>query len=120
MLQYPQIDPVAISLGPFKIHWYGVTYLVGFLAGYFLAKYRASKPGSGWKQDEVGDVLFYVAIGVILGGRIGSVLFYNTAWRTAGVLDLRALHGKNFFSGIGFSCADVSNRPGSRAYRKFH
>ncbi len=79
MLQYPQIDPVAISLGPFKIHWYGVTYLVGFLAGYFLAKYRASKPGSGWKQDEVGDVLFYVAIGVILGGRIGSVLFYNTA-----------------------------------------
>ena len=79
MLQYPQIDPVAISLGPFKIHWYGVTYLVGFLAGYFLAKYRASKPGSGWKQEEVGDVLFYVAIGVILGGRIGSVLFYNTA-----------------------------------------
>lgn len=79
MLQYPQMDPVAISLGPFKIHWYALTYLFGFLAGYLLARYRASKPGSGWDQEEIADLVFYIALGVILGGRIGSVLFYNTA-----------------------------------------
>jgi len=78
MLQYPQIDPVAISIGPLAIHWYGLTYLFGFVVGLLLARYRASKPDSGWKVDELGDVLFYIALGVILGGRLGSVLFYNT------------------------------------------
>jgi len=78
MLQYPQIDPVAISVGPLAIHWYGLTYLFGFVVGLLLARYRASKPDSGWKVDELGDVLFYIALGVILGGRLGSVLFYNT------------------------------------------
>lgn len=76
MLQYPQIDPIAISLGPFKIGWYGITYLVGFASGYFLARHRAGKPGSGWDKDEIGDLVFYIALGVILGGRIGYMLFY--------------------------------------------
>jgi len=79
MLIYPEIDPVAISLGPLKIHWYGITYLVAFVAGWWLARYRARQPRSGWTEDEVADVVFYIALGVILGGRIGSVLFYNTA-----------------------------------------
>lgn len=77
MLQYPQIDPVAISLGPLTIHWYGVTYLVAFLAGWWLAKYRARQPNSGWKPDEIGDIVFYIVLGVIAGGKIGSVLFYQ-------------------------------------------
>jgi len=78
MLQYPEIDPVAIQLGPLAIHWYGITYLVAFLAGWWLAKYRASRPNSGWNPDEIGDVVFYIVLGVVVGGKLGSALFYQT------------------------------------------
>lgn len=77
MLIAPDIDPVAIQLGPVKIHWYGLMYLVGFAGGWALGAYRAKRPGSGWHPNDVADVLFYVALGVILGGRLGYVLFYN-------------------------------------------
>lgn len=77
MIPYPNIDPVAISIGPLSIHWYGLMYLVGFAGAYFLMNYRASKPNSGWNKEEVSDLLFYSAMGVILGGRFGYVLFYN-------------------------------------------
>ncbi len=78
MLQYPQIDPVAIELGPLAIHWYGITYLFAFLAGWWLAKHRAAKPNSGWEPDEIGDIVFYIVLGVIIGGKLGSALFYQT------------------------------------------
>ncbi len=77
MLTAPNIDPVAISLGPLKIHWYGLMYVIGFIAGWWLGVYRAKRPGSGWQSHEVGDLLFYAVLGVILGGRLGYVLFYN-------------------------------------------
>ncbi len=77
MLQYPNIDPVAISLGPITIHWYGITYLVAFLVGWWLAKYRAKQPNSGWKPDEIGDIVFYIVLGVIIGGKLGSAIFYQ-------------------------------------------
>lgn len=77
MIPYPNIDPVAISIGPLSIHWYGLMYLVGFAGAYFLMNYRANKPNSGWNKEEVSDLLFYSAMGVILGGRFGYVLFYN-------------------------------------------
>jgi phosphatidylglycerol:prolipoprotein diacylglycerol transferase len=73
----PDIDPVAISLGPLKIHWYGIMYLVGFIGAWWLGVTRARRPQSGWKPDEVGDLIFYGALGVVLGGRLGYVLFYN-------------------------------------------
>ena len=79
MIMHPNIDPVALSLGPLKIHWYGLMYLVGFVGGYWLGLRRAGRPGSGWRRDEVSDLLFYIALGVILGGRLGYVLFYNFA-----------------------------------------
>ncbi|MDB4223005.1 prolipoprotein diacylglyceryl transferase [Granulosicoccus sp.] len=78
MLQYPDINPVALELGPLVIHWYGITYLFAFLAGWWLAKYRANKIGSGWIADEIGDAVFYIVLGVILGGKFGSLLFYQT------------------------------------------
>lgn len=77
MLQHPQIDPVAIAIGPLKIHWYGLTYLVGFLAGWWLGRLRTRKPWSPINEEQVGDLLFYLALGVILGGRFGYVVFYN-------------------------------------------
>ena len=77
MLPYPNIDPVALQLGPIKIHWYGITYLIGFAAAWWLGRLRARRPGSGWSEQQVGDLLFSGAPGVILGGRIGYVLFYD-------------------------------------------
>ena len=97
MLQYPDINPVALSLGPLTIHWYGITYLVAFMAGWWLAKHRASKPGSGWKVDEIGDAVFYIVLGVILGGKLGSLLFYQTE-----LLFTHPLQALNPFSPYGF------------------
>jgi len=77
MLTYPDIDPVLVYLGPLKIHWYGLMYLIGFGGGWWLGRVRASRPDSSWKPDDVDDLLFYAAIGVILGGRVGYVLFYD-------------------------------------------
>lgn len=76
-LQFPSIDPVAISLGPINVYWYGLMYLFGFLFANWMGNRAAAKPGSGWQKEEVGDLLFYGFLGVILGGRIGYVLFYN-------------------------------------------
>lgn len=78
MLQYPNINPVALDLGFFQIHWYGISYLVAFLLGWWLAARLAARPNSGWTNDELADFIFYVVLGVIVGGKLGSVLFYNT------------------------------------------
>ena len=77
MLTYPGIDPVAIHLGPLKIHWYGIMYLIGFGAAWYLGRKRAHSLSSGWQASEIGDLIFFSALGVILGGRLGYALFYN-------------------------------------------
>ncbi|HEY4714375.1 MAG TPA: prolipoprotein diacylglyceryl transferase [Aquirhabdus sp.] len=77
MLTYPQIDPIALALGPLKIHWYGLMYLFAFGSAYALALYRARQSERGWTADHVSDLVFYGALGVILGGRIGYMLFYQ-------------------------------------------
>lgn len=75
MLQYPEIDPVAIALGPLKIHWYGIMYLIGFAGAWWLGKKRAKR--LGWSDEQISDLIFYGAVGVVLGGRFGYVFFYN-------------------------------------------
>ena len=77
MLTYPAIDPVAIQLGPLSIHWYGLMYLVGFGAGWWLGRLRAGDAVWGWKKSDIDDLLFYIALGVVLGGRLGYILFYD-------------------------------------------
>ena len=77
MLTYPQIDPVAITLGPMKIHWYGLMYLIGFAFTWILGKKRAEREDYPISPEAVEDLVYYGALGVILGGRIGYVLFYN-------------------------------------------
>ena len=74
---YPDIDPVAVTLGPLKIHWYGLMYLVGFAGGWWLARHRAARKGSTWTARQVDDLLFYTALGVVVGGRVGYILFYG-------------------------------------------
>jgi phosphatidylglycerol:prolipoprotein diacylglycerol transferase len=76
MWHYPEINPVALAIGPLAIHWYGLMYVVGFGAAWLLGLYRA-KSSSIWDKDKVGDLLFYSALGVVLGGRIGYALFYD-------------------------------------------
>jgi phosphatidylglycerol:prolipoprotein diacylglycerol transferase len=79
MLTYPSIDPVLFSIGPLAVHWYGAMYLVGFVGGWWLGRVRAAKPDSGWTPQQVDDLLFYITLGVVLGGRLGYVLFYGFA-----------------------------------------
>ena len=77
MLEYPEIDPVALSLGPVTIYWYGVMYLIGFAIGWWLLHRRAER--FGWTTTQAADILFWGAVGVIAGGRIGYLLFYVPA-----------------------------------------
>ena len=77
MLPYPQIDPVAIALGPLKIHWYGLMYLVGIGGAWLLASRRLKDFDPAWTKEKLSDLVFWVAMGVILGGRLGYALFYD-------------------------------------------
>ena len=78
MLAYPDIDPVAIALGPVKIHWYGLTYIAGLAFAWWLARRRAvTQPFSPLQRDQVDDLIFYAAMGIVLGGRLGYALFYG-------------------------------------------
>jgi phosphatidylglycerol:prolipoprotein diacylglycerol transferase len=77
MLTYPDIDPVAVALGPLKVHWYGLMYLVGFASAWLLGRWRASRPGAAWTAEMVDDLIFYCVIGTIAGGRLGYMLFYG-------------------------------------------
>lgn len=79
MLVLPQIDPVAIAIGPLQVRWYALTYLVGFAAAWWLGIRRAAQPGSGWTKQQVTDLITNGMLGVILGGRIGYTLFYDFA-----------------------------------------
>lgn len=76
MLHYPQMNPIAFSLGPLKVHWYGIMYLIGFAAVWLLGLWRARQPGSSWTAEQVADVVFYGALGLIIGGRVGYMVFY--------------------------------------------
>jgi phosphatidylglycerol---prolipoprotein diacylglyceryl transferase len=100
MLHYPGFDPIALELGPLKIRWYGVMYLIGFLAGWMLARLRAREPGSTWRASDVDDVVFYAMLGVILGGRIGYVLFYGFPyWAKDALYPFRIWEGGMSFHG---------------------
>ncbi len=77
MIDYPVIDPVAVALGPLKVHWYGLMYLLGCAAAWWLGKRRARLAHTPLEEKQVDDLIFFSAIGVVLGGRIGSMLFYN-------------------------------------------
>src|ERR1700758_4276288 len=82
MLTYPKIDPVLFSVGPLRIHWYGIMYLLAFGSAWWLARRRAAQPGSTWALTDIDNLIFSGVLGVIVGGRIGYVLFYGwSLWR---------------------------------------
>jgi phosphatidylglycerol:prolipoprotein diacylglycerol transferase len=76
MFIYPHINPIAFKLGPLQVHWYGLMYIVGFLSGWGLGHLRAKHPSSPVTPEQVSDLIFWCAIGVVAGGRVGYMLFY--------------------------------------------
>ncbi|MBK9161699.1 MAG: prolipoprotein diacylglyceryl transferase [Nitrosomonadales bacterium] len=103
MLVHPQFDPVALQLGPLAIHWYGLMYLAGFLTFLWLGRKRIAILGdSRLDARKLDDLLFYGVLGVILGGRLGYILFYKFSYYAAHPLDIFAVWqgGMSFHGGF--------------------
>ncbi|OQW39767.1 MAG: prolipoprotein diacylglyceryl transferase [Proteobacteria bacterium SG_bin4] len=103
MLVHPQIDPVAISLGPLSIHWYGLMYLLGFALFILLGRYRIKHhPHALFTYEMLDDALFYGMLGVVLGGRLGHVLFYQFGYYLEHPLQIFAIWegGMSFHGGF--------------------
>ncbi|MGI9204203.1 MAG: prolipoprotein diacylglyceryl transferase [Woeseiaceae bacterium] len=77
MLNFPEIDPIIFAIGPVAVRWYGLMYVLGFVAAWFLANRRSKDPWSPIKPDQVDDLIFYAMIGVIVGGRLGYCIVYG-------------------------------------------
>ncbi|KTD67466.1 prolipoprotein diacylglyceryl transferase [Legionella santicrucis] len=77
MLTFPYINPIAFSIGPLQVHWYGLMYLLGFVSAWLLAHWRSKHYKLDWTSEQISDLIFYAALGVIIGGRIGYMLFYD-------------------------------------------
>lgn len=88
MLMHPEFNPVAFSIGPLAVHWYGLMYLVGFMAFLWLGRIRARETWRGITPEQVEDLLFYGVFGVILGGRLGYCLFYQPRYYLAHPLSI--------------------------------
>ena len=103
MLVHPQFDPIAFSIGPIRVHWYGLTYLFAFVCFIILGRRRARhRPELGWNAQSVDDVLFYGIFGVIVGGRLGEILFFQPGYYFAHPLEIFAVWngGMSFHGGF--------------------
>ena len=120
MLEYPNIDPVAFSIGPLVVHWYGIMYLIGFAAAWFLAQRHNRRINAGFSRDNIADLIFYCAIGVILGGRLGYIFFYNfSAFMEDPLMILRIWQGGMSFHGGFIGVAIAALVYARRISRKF-
>ena len=101
MLVHPQFDPVAFQIGPLAVRWYGLMYLAGFVLFIVLGRRRARQQMlTGWRPSDVDDMLFFGVFGVILGGRLGYVLFYKPLYYLAHPLEIfEVWHGGMSFHG---------------------
>ena len=106
MIHYPGFDPIAFQVGPFfgigplSVRWYGIMYLIGFAAAWWLGRRRAARLGSTWKPQDVDDVIFFAMLGVILGGRLGYVFFYGLGyWAEDPFYPLKITQGGMSFHG---------------------
>lgn len=79
MLIHPQFDPVAVAIGPLAVRWYGLMYVLAFAAFILLGRRRCT-PQTGWSHKDIDDLLFWGVLGVVIGGRLGQVLFYEPAY----------------------------------------
>jgi phosphatidylglycerol:prolipoprotein diacylglycerol transferase len=106
VLTHPDFDPIALQLGPLAIRWYGLMYLLAFLAFYLLGRWRVAHthdgPGTGLRPSDVEDLLFFGVLGVVIGGRLGYVLFYKPAYYLQHPLEVLAVWqgGMAFHGGL--------------------
>jgi phosphatidylglycerol:prolipoprotein diacylglycerol transferase len=119
MIDYPRIDPVLVSFGPLAVRWYGLAYLAGFAFAWWYGRRRARALPGWWHPDELGDLVFYGALGAVLGGRIGYVLFYGMGfWAQDWLYPLRIWEGGMSFHGgllgVGAALALYARRTGRR------
>ena len=100
MIAYPEIDPIAISIGPINIAWYGLTYVAGLAFAWWLGRKRSRSPGAAVAEDQLDDLIFYAALGIIMGGRLGYIIFYGWSGLVADPLRLfRVWEGGMAFHG---------------------
>ncbi len=76
-MQFPHIDPVFLSIGPLQFRWYGLMYVISFIATYFIIRSEIKRKQLPLTSEDAADLVFYGAMGVVLGGRFGYILFYN-------------------------------------------
>ncbi|MBI1891982.1 MAG: prolipoprotein diacylglyceryl transferase [Burkholderiales bacterium] len=105
MLIHPMPDPIAFSLGPLAVRWYGLMYLLAFVMFIALGRVRLRQPhvaAAGWKAEDLDDMLFYGVLGVVIGGRLGEVLFYHPAYYFSHPLEIFAVWkgGMSFHGGF--------------------
>lgn len=106
MLIHPQFNPVALKLGPLAIHWYGLMYMLAFLQFWYLGKRRIERQPwlarNGWTVPQLDDLLFYGVLGVVLGGRLGQVLFYEPGYYLSHPFEIIAVWkgGMSFHGGL--------------------
>jgi phosphatidylglycerol:prolipoprotein diacylglycerol transferase len=102
MLTYPHIDPIAFSIGPLAVRWYGLMYLVGFVAGWWLGLRRIQQGLAPVTRQQLDDLLFLVVLGVIVGGRLGYVFFYKPGHYLSHPLEIFAIWqgGMSFHGGL--------------------
>jgi len=109
-MQFPQIDPVFLSIGPLQFRWYGLMYVVAFVATYLILRSETARKKLPLSNDDVADLVFFGALGVVLGGRLGYILFYNLGFYLTHPLRIFAVWegGMSFHGGfLGVICAFV-------------
>jgi len=102
MLNYPQFDPVMISIGPLALRWYGMMYVFGIVSGWLLGRYRAARPWNKMSPKLMDDFITWAVFGVVVGGRLGYVLFYNPSFYFSNPLKIFAVWegGMAFHGGL--------------------
>ncbi|MFJ3048013.1 prolipoprotein diacylglyceryl transferase [Herbaspirillum chlorophenolicum] len=105
MLIHPMPNPIALQIGPLAVHWYGLMYLLAFAQFIAIGRIRIRQPhiaAVGWKKEDLDDMLFYGVLGVVIGGRLGEILFYNPAYYFAHPADMIAVWkgGMSFHGGF--------------------
>ncbi len=101
-MHFPNIDPVFLSIGPLQFRWYGLMYVLTFIAAYFIIRSEAARKQLPLTKDDIADLVFYGAMGVVLGGRTGYILFYNLKFYLDNPLKLFAVWegGMSFHGGF--------------------
>ena len=103
MLVHPQFDPIAVAIGPIAVRWYGLMYVLAFAAFILLGRRRVhTQPQSGWSHKDIDDLLFWGVLGVVLGGRLGQVLFYEPEYYFSHPAEIIAVWkgGMSFHGGL--------------------